>query len=79
MHHVSDVTYIVYLSQETHVIHTFKEDFYGQILSVAIAGYIRPERGFAALGKTNCTYNYLSGDTLHTNKPVNFIKCLSYR
>ncbi|KAA0713724.1 Riboflavin kinase [Triplophysa tibetana] len=36
-------------SMETHVIHTFKEDFYGQILSVAMVGYIRPEKGFASL------------------------------
>ncbi|KAG7481138.1 hypothetical protein MATL_G00063640 [Megalops atlanticus] len=34
---------------ETHVIHTFKEDFYGEILSVAMVGYIRPERGFDSL------------------------------
>lgn len=36
-------------SMETHVIHSFKEDFYGQILSVAMVGYIRPEKGFASL------------------------------
>lgn len=36
-------------SMETHVIHTFKEDFYGQILSVVMVGYIRPERGFDSL------------------------------
>ncbi|XP_016360759.1 riboflavin kinase isoform X2 [Sinocyclocheilus anshuiensis] len=38
-------------SMETHVIHKFKEDFYGQILSVAMVGYIRPERGFESLDK----------------------------
>uniref|UniRef100_A0A8C2KKE5 Riboflavin kinase n=1 Tax=Cyprinus carpio TaxID=7962 RepID=A0A8C2KKE5_CYPCA len=38
-------------SMETHVIHKFKEDFYGQMLSVAMVGYIRPERGFESLGK----------------------------
>ncbi|XP_067087577.1 riboflavin kinase isoform X1 [Osmerus mordax] len=36
-------------SMETHVIHTFKEDFYGQILSVVMVGYIRPERSFDSL------------------------------
>ncbi|XP_059379911.1 riboflavin kinase-like [Carassius carassius] len=36
-------------SMETHVIHKFKEDFYGQTLSVAMVGYIRPERGFESL------------------------------
>ncbi|CAL8344481.1 unnamed protein product [Lota lota] len=36
-------------SMETHLIHTFKEDFYGEILSVVLAGYIRPERSFPSL------------------------------
>ncbi|KAJ8413950.1 hypothetical protein AAFF_G00065480 [Aldrovandia affinis] len=36
-------------SMETHVIHTFKEDFYGEILSVVMVGYIRRERGFDTL------------------------------
>ncbi|XP_010725857.1 riboflavin kinase-like, partial [Meleagris gallopavo] len=34
---------------ETHIIHTFKEDFYGEILSIAIIGYIRPEKNFDSL------------------------------
>lgn len=36
-------------SMETHVIHTFKEDFYGQVLSVVMVGYIRPERSYDSL------------------------------
>uniref|UniRef100_H3DEF5 Riboflavin kinase n=2 Tax=Tetraodon nigroviridis TaxID=99883 RepID=H3DEF5_TETNG len=36
-------------SMETHVIHTFKEDFYGELLSVVMVGYIRPERSFDSL------------------------------
>lgn len=36
-------------SMETHVIHTFKEDFYGEILSVVMVGYIRPERSYNSL------------------------------
>ncbi|XP_076845207.1 riboflavin kinase [Brachyhypopomus gauderio] len=36
-------------SMETHLIHKFKEDFYGQMLSVVLVGYIRPERGFSSL------------------------------
>uniref|UniRef100_A0AAY4CN93 riboflavin kinase n=1 Tax=Denticeps clupeoides TaxID=299321 RepID=A0AAY4CN93_9TELE len=36
-------------SMETHVIHTFKEDFYGQVLSLVLVGYIRPERSFKSL------------------------------
>lgn len=33
------------------MIHTFKEDFYGEILSVVMVGYIRPEKSFDSLGK----------------------------
>lgn len=36
-------------SMETHLIHTFKEDFYGEILSVVMVGYIRPETSFDSL------------------------------
>ncbi|XP_053558464.1 riboflavin kinase [Bombina bombina] len=36
-------------SVETHIIHQFKEDFYGEILSIVIVGYIRPERSFDSL------------------------------
>lgn len=36
-------------SMETHVIHTFKEDFYGETLSVVMVGYIRPERSYDSL------------------------------
>lgn len=37
--------------QETHIMHTFKEDFYGETLNVAIVGYLRPEKNFDSLGK----------------------------
>ncbi|XP_010777445.1 uncharacterized protein [Notothenia coriiceps] len=36
-------------SMETHVIHTFNEDFYGEILNVVMVGYIRPERSYDSL------------------------------
>ncbi|XP_067839199.1 riboflavin kinase [Heptranchias perlo] len=36
-------------SMETHIIHTFKEDFYGEILSIVIVGYIRAEKSFESL------------------------------
>ncbi|KAM4809932.1 riboflavin kinase [Rhinophrynus dorsalis] len=36
-------------SVETHIIHQFGEDFYGEILSIVIAGYIRPEKSFDSL------------------------------
>ncbi|XP_029199635.2 riboflavin kinase-like isoform X2 [Acropora millepora] len=36
-------------SMETHIIHTFEEDFYGAELSVAIVGFIRPEKNYPSL------------------------------
>uniref|UniRef100_A0A8C5WQG1 Riboflavin kinase n=1 Tax=Laticauda laticaudata TaxID=8630 RepID=A0A8C5WQG1_LATLA len=36
-------------SVETHIIHTFNEDFYGEVLSIIIVGYIRPEQNFDCL------------------------------
>ncbi|KAJ8402032.1 hypothetical protein AAFF_G00372670 [Aldrovandia affinis] len=36
-------------SMEAHIIHRFKEDFYGDFLSVLILGYLRPERSFNSL------------------------------
>ncbi|XP_042189638.1 riboflavin kinase isoform X2 [Callorhinchus milii] len=36
-------------SMETHIIHSFKEDFYGEILSIVIVGYIRPEKTFESV------------------------------
>ncbi|XP_069481946.1 riboflavin kinase [Ambystoma mexicanum] len=36
-------------SAETHIIHTFDEDFYGETLSVVIAGFIRPESNFTSV------------------------------
>ncbi|XP_042186568.1 riboflavin kinase isoform X1 [Oncorhynchus tshawytscha] len=45
-------------SMETHVIHTFKEDFYGQILSVVLVGYIRPERSYDSLDALIAAINH---------------------
>ncbi|KAM8983687.1 riboflavin kinase-like [Ara ararauna] len=36
-------------SVETHIIDTFKGDFYGEILSIVILGYIRSEKNFTSL------------------------------
>ncbi|KGL95483.1 Riboflavin kinase, partial [Charadrius vociferus] len=36
-------------SVETHIIHSFKDDFYGEILSIVIIGYIRSEKSFSSL------------------------------
>ena len=34
-------------------MHEFPDDFYGAILSVCVAGYIRPERKFGSLGESH--------------------------
>ncbi|XP_017081801.1 putative riboflavin kinase [Drosophila eugracilis] len=36
-------------SVETHMLHDFNCDLYGQILKICIAGYLRPERSFDSL------------------------------
>lgn len=36
-------------SMETHIIHQYDNDFYGQMLKVCIVGYIRPELNFNSL------------------------------
>ncbi|KAL9985213.1 hypothetical protein ACROYT_G007587, partial [Oculina patagonica] len=36
-------------SMETHIIHSFENDFYGSELSVVILGFIRPEKNFPSL------------------------------
>ncbi|CAH1788203.1 unnamed protein product, partial [Owenia fusiformis] len=36
-------------SMETHILHTFEEDFYGSELKVVMVGYIRPEKNFKSL------------------------------
>jgi riboflavin kinase len=34
---------------EPHLLHTFAEDFYGEILSISIVGYLRPELDYTTL------------------------------
>lgn len=36
-------------SMETHILHKFDKDFYGEILKVIIVGYIRPEQDYKSL------------------------------
>ena len=36
-------------SFETHVIHEFPEDFYGQNLGVVVCGYLRDEKNYESL------------------------------
>ncbi|CAG4959867.1 unnamed protein product [Colias eurytheme] len=37
------------MSVETHIIHQFENDFYGSLLKICIAGYLRPEMNFKSL------------------------------
>ncbi|KAK2153039.1 hypothetical protein LSH36_310g03029 [Paralvinella palmiformis] len=39
------------VASETHIIHTFSNDFYGANLKVCVAGYLRPEKNFSSVGK----------------------------
>lgn len=53
-HHLtkwSIIQYIFYFhcEQETHILHTFDGDLYGQILKLCICGYLRPEANFDSL------------------------------
>ena len=34
---------------EPHLLHTFAEDFYGEILAISIVGYLRPELDYTTL------------------------------
>lgn len=52
------------------MIHTFKEDLYGEILSVVMVGYIRPERSFDSLGNI-----YISFSLSETVFTVDYISC----
>lgn len=36
-------------SMETHILHEYAKDFYGQELKLVILGYLRPERNFGSL------------------------------
>ncbi|OWF36726.1 riboflavin kinase-like [Mizuhopecten yessoensis] len=36
-------------SMETHIIHTFSEDFYGSTLKTVMLGFIRPMKNFSSL------------------------------
>jgi len=38
--------------QETHIIHTFKEDFYGSSLKICMLGFLRPMKNFSSLGRS---------------------------
>lgn len=38
-------------SMETHILHEYENDFYGQELRVVILGYLRPEKNFSSLNE----------------------------
>lgn len=41
-------------SMETHIMHQYENDFYGQELKVCILGYLRPEMNFNSLDELIC-------------------------
>lgn len=55
------------------MIHTFKEDFYGEILSVVVVGYIRPEKSYDSLGKI-----LISVSLFGVMIVIYYISCISY-
>lgn len=44
-----NLLYILFIFQETHLMHKFDKDFYGSILKIALIGYLRPEKTFNSL------------------------------
>lgn len=40
---------VCFCRQETHIIHKFDGDLYGQKLKLCICGYLRPEKNFDSL------------------------------
>lgn len=38
-------------TQETHIMHTFENNFYGSLLKVIVVGFIRPEKDFTSKGR----------------------------
>ena len=44
-------------SMETHIIHEFNRDLYGQLLKVCIVGYLRPELNFNSLDELKAAIN----------------------
>lgn len=72
------------------MIHTFKKDFYGEVLSVVMVGYIRPERSYNSLGRTpfsvfispSFTHSHMLMHTLflsHKHTQVQFVYACSQR
>lgn len=47
----------LFFSQETHIIHEFSSDFYGQLLKLCICGYLRPEKNFDSLDALKTAIN----------------------
>ncbi|XP_071496939.1 riboflavin kinase-like [Diadema antillarum] len=63
-------------SMETHIIHTFKEDFYGSILKVGIVGYIRPEQNYPSLDEL---INAIKSDIAHAEKQLSEPDAVKYK
>jgi len=61
-------------SMETHILHPFNEDLYGQVLKICIVGYLRPEMNFDSV---EALINQIKDDIKQTEnmlEDVNYLK-----
>lgn len=63
-------------SMETHIMHTFKDDFYGSILKVGILGYIRPEKNYPSL---DTLISAIKGDIAEADMKLSLPDALKYK
>lgn len=57
-------------SMETHILHEYENDFYGQKLSVVVLGYLRPEENFNSLNELiEAIKNDIAQAHEHLDKP----------
>jgi FAD synthase len=54
-------------SVETHILHSFENDFYGDTMAIAIIGYIRPEASFSSLDEL---IKAINEDIAHANEKL---------
>ncbi|XP_066982145.1 riboflavin kinase isoform X2 [Macrobrachium rosenbergii] len=65
-----------YLFQETHILHTFEEDFYGSELRVVMLGYIRPEKNFSSL---ESLIDAIKSDIAEADKKLSLAESQAYK
>ncbi|XP_064084869.1 riboflavin kinase-like isoform X2 [Macrobrachium nipponense] len=63
-------------SMETHILHTFEEDFYGSQLRVVMLGYIRPEKNFSSL---DSLIDAIKSDIAEADKKLSLPESQTYK